>query len=83
MDLIGEIFIEFFFRRLIAGFFGYYTLYLFYKVVRNKKGIKWLEERKRDGEEFGKGVLIGIVGVVSFSALFILIGILYDLIVNN
>lgn len=75
MDLFGEIFIELFFRRLIVGIFGHYTLLAFYKITRNEKGEEWLKGMaEHEGEEFGKGCLISVVGLVSFSAFFIIIG---------
>jgi hypothetical protein len=74
MDLIGEFFIELIFRRIIVGVFGYYTLFAFYKLTNNKKGLKWLDEAsEHEGEEFGKGCMISVVGLMSFSALIILI----------
>jgi hypothetical protein len=74
MDSIGEFFMELIFRRIIVNVFGYYTLFAFYKLTKNKKGLKWLDEAsEHDGEEFGKGCMINIVGLISFSALIVLI----------
>ncbi|GJM33748.1 MAG: hypothetical protein DHS20C18_27490 [Saprospiraceae bacterium] len=84
MDLITEFFVEIFFRRLIVGFFGYYTLFFIYKLFRHKRGLEWLEAiNNSEGEEFGKGCLVAIIGLISFSSLFILIGVLYGLIFNQ
>lgn len=70
MELFGELFIELIFRRIIVGVFGYYTLLAFYKLLNNQRKIAWLKEMtSNEGEEFGKGCLISIVGLVSFSAL--------------
>jgi hypothetical protein len=74
MELIGEFFIELIFRRIIVGVFGYYTLFAFYKMTNNKEGLKWLDgPSKHEGDEFGKGCMIRIVGLISFSALITLI----------
>lgn len=74
MDLISEFFIELVFRRVIVGILGYYTLYTLYKLTNNKKGMKWLiEASEHEGEEFGKGCMIGVVGLVSLSTLTLLI----------
>ncbi len=82
MDLIGEFFIEILFRRIIAGFFGYYTLLAIYRVLGDQKRIEWLQEVTNDeGNEFGKGCFVGIVGVISFSLLLIGLGLLYDAII--
>jgi len=64
-----EIIIEFIIQRLIVGFFGYYTLLLFFKIFNNNKGVKWLDESlDNEGEEFGRGCMIGIVGLLSFTS---------------
>lgn len=78
MGLIAEFFIELVFRRIIVGVFGYYTLFAFYELTNNKKGLKWLDEAsEHEGEEFGKGCLISLVGFISFSALITLIVFLF------
>jgi len=83
MDLIGEFFIELIFRRIIVGVFGFYTLLAFYKLTNNQKGSDWLNEATaHKGEEFGKGCLISIVGLISFTSLFMLIGYVVMLITN-
>lgn len=83
MDLIGEFFIEFMFRRIIVGFFGYYALRAFYRLTSNENRLKWLDkESKHEGEEFGKGCLISIVGLISFTLFFILTGYIIMLIKN-
>lgn len=83
MDIIGEFFIELIFRRIIVGVFGYYTLLVFYKLTKNRKGADWLNEAAaHEGEEFGKGCLISIVGLISFTLLFILIGYVFMIIKN-
>jgi hypothetical protein len=75
MDLIGEFFIELIFRRIIVGVFGFYTLLAFCKLTNNQKGVEWLNgAAAHEGEEFGKGCLISIVGLISFTSLFMLIG---------
>lgn len=74
MDILGELFVEIIFRRIIAGIFGYYTLFILYKVFNNKDGLEWLSKSsKHEGDEFGKGCLINIVGLLSFSVITILI----------
>ena len=74
MELIGEFFIELIFRRIIVGVFGYYTLSVFYKLTNNEEKLKWLNEMtSNEGEEFGKGCIISIVGLISFSAIISLI----------
>lgn len=84
MDLIGEFFIELILRRIIVGVFGYYTLLAIYKLTNNQKGIDWLKEAAaHEGEEFGKGCLISIVGLISFTSMFILIGYVILLIKKN
>lgn len=84
MDLIGEFFIELIFRRIIVGFFGYYSLLAFYKLTNSPTGLKWLDEAsEHEGEEFGKGCLISIVGLISFASLFILVGYAVMLIRNH
>ncbi|HFC00929.1 MAG TPA: hypothetical protein ENJ53_09015 [Phaeodactylibacter sp.] len=78
MEIIEEFFIELIFRRIIVGVFGYYTLLAFYKVTNNREGLKWLEEpAAHEGEEFGKGCLISMVGLISFSGVIILIAYLF------
>lgn len=75
MGIIGEFLIELIFTRIIVRFFGYYTLIAFYKLTNNKDELKWLNEAsKHEGEAFGKGCLISIVGLISLTSLFILIG---------
>jgi len=75
MSLIGEFFVELIFPRIIVSIFGYYTLLAFYKLTSNQKGTEWLNKAaSHEGEEFGKGCLISIAGLISFSSLFILIG---------
>lgn len=70
MEFIGEIFIELIFRKIIIGIFGYYTLSFFYKITKNKAALEWLDSTSTlEGEEFGKGCLITIVGLISFSGL--------------
>ena len=68
MNLIVEFFVEIIFRRLIVEFLG------FYKLIRNSKGLARLNEPSaQEGEEFGKGCIISIVGMKSFAALLTLI----------
>jgi hypothetical protein len=79
MEVFIEFLFELIFRRIIVGFFGYYTLLLVYKILGLKEEITKLQFRtKSRGEEFGKGCLIGIVGLISFTLTFILIGKIYD-----
>ena len=74
MELLGELFIELLFRRIIIGVFGYYSLLMFYKVTENDRRLEWLNNMVScRGEEFGKGVLISIVGLIVFSTLFFFI----------
>jgi len=78
MELIGEFFIELIFRRLIVGVFGYYTLLAFYKLTNNRQKLQWLNQMaSHEGEEFGKGCMISVVGLISFSALITLIVFLF------
>ena len=78
MEIFGEIIIELFIRRLIIGFFGYYTLLLVFKLINNQKKIAWLKEiSEEEGEEFGKGCIITLTGFISFSLLVVLIVIIF------
>jgi hypothetical protein len=78
MEAIGEFFVEIIFRRLIVGFFGYYTLYLLFNLFRHEKGLHWIQNpADNDGDEFGKGCIIGLVGLIAFAAIFMLIGYLF------
>lgn len=79
MEFIFEFFLEIIFRRIIVGFFGYYTLYACYKIINDKKSQNWLEEAaQNEGEEFGKGCLISVVGLVSFTTFFVALGYTID-----
>lgn len=74
MEIIGEFVIELIFRRIIVGVFGYYTLFTFYKLTNNQERIIWLNEMtSHEGAEFGKGCMISIVGLISFSSIIALI----------
>jgi hypothetical protein len=74
MNLIGEFLVEIIFRRIIVEFFGYYTIFGFYKITKNQKGVTWLTKAAaHEGEEFGKGCIISIVGLLSFSVLITII----------
>ena len=76
-----EIIIEFIIQRLIVGFFGYYTLLLFFKIFNNNKGVKWLDESlDNEGEEFGRGCMIGIIGLISFFVVIMAVAYFYDII---
>jgi hypothetical protein len=79
MEMLSDFFLEIIFRRMIVGIFGYYTLLFIYTLLGHKKGKEWLRKSsKDDGDEFGKGWLLGLVGIVSFSLIFVLIGLIYD-----
>jgi len=70
MEAIGEFFVEIIFRRLIVAFLGYYTLYLFFKLFKNEKGLKWIQSPAgNDGDEFGKGCILAIVGILTLALL--------------
>ena len=70
MEVIGEFFVEIIFRRLIVGFLGYYTLYFFFKLFKNERGLKWIQDpADNDGDEFGKGCVLALVGVLSLALL--------------
>ena len=74
MDLIGEFFIEIIFRRILVGFIGYYTLFFAFKLLNHKKGLTWLYQASaHEGEEFGKGCIISVVGLISFALIVSLI----------
>jgi hypothetical protein len=78
MELISEIFIELLFRRIIVRFFGYYTLFFFYKLTNQENALKWLNEASRDeSEEFGKGCLISVIGLISFSLLIFILAYIF------
>lgn len=66
-----EFFIEIIFARIIVRFFGYYTLWIFFKFTRNYKSIELLD--KSISENVGTNLLVGIVGLTSFSAFFFLL----------
>jgi hypothetical protein len=78
MDTIVEIFTELIFQRIIVGIFGHYTLFIFYKLSGNEQGLAWLEAKELDiGDEYGRGCLIRLVGLISsclFLLLFFLLG---------
>ena len=79
MELIVEFFVEIVLRRIIIGIFGYYTLLGIYTLLGNKKGLEYLKvPPNHEGEEFEKGCIISIVGLISFSLLFILVGLVVD-----
>ena len=72
MEILGELLFELILRRIIVGIFGFYSLMLFFKISGNTKKIEWLNETVAcRGEEFGKGILISVVGLIVFSTLFI------------
>lgn len=74
-----EVLIEIIFGRIIVGIFGYYTLFVIFKVVRYKDGLSWLdEESKHEGDSFGKGCFVSIVGLISFFLIFLGIGYVVD-----
>ena len=76
-----DIFIEIIVQRIIVRFFGYYTLLLFFKIFRNEKGLQWLNDSlENEGEEFGRGCMIGIVGLISFFIVIMTIAYFYDMI---
>ena len=65
--MIFDFFAEILFRRMLVGFFGYYTLYLIFKIFKNKERLKWLQNPCGDeGDEFGKSCFMGLVGMISF-----------------
>jgi len=81
MELITEFFLEIIVGRLIIGFFGYYTLYIIYKLFGNRQGIEWLQETVKSEEtEIEKGCLVGITGFISFGIFLYLIIIIADFI---
>jgi hypothetical protein len=81
MDVIAEIFTGLIFQRIIVGIFGYYTLYTFYKLLGDEKGILWLESKELGtGNDFGRGCLIRLAGLVSFCLFCLIILIIAGLI---
>lgn len=73
-DILGGIFTDLIFRRIIVGIFGYYTLWAFYKITRNEEALKLLDAPATDGvKEFDRGCLINIVGLIAFCAFITLI----------
>ncbi len=83
MEIIGEIFVEIIFRRIIVRFFGYYTLLCIYSLFGFKKNLKLLKGERRAahcGEEFSNELIVRIVGIISFCLFFLLIAVLYGFI---
>ena len=78
MSIFSEIFIELFIRKIIAGFFGYYTLYGIYFILRSKKGIDWLKKELKDEEAFARSIIVTIVGILSFCLCFYLASLIHD-----
>ena len=39
-----ELFFEILIKRFIVRTFGYYTLLIYFKAFKNKKGVKWLKK---------------------------------------
>ena len=73
---------ELLFRKIVIHFFGFYTILFFYKLTGNEKGVVWLKTSfNNEGEEFSKGCLISIIGLISLGLSFTLIAYLLDLIV--
>lgn len=74
MEAIGEMFIELVYRKIIVGIFGYYTLLAFYKITKNEEALNQLNApAAHAGEEFSRGCLINIVGIITFCAFITLI----------
>lgn len=65
------------FKWLGIQYFGYHTLFAFYFLTNNKKKIKQLKSNK-EFHDFDDGCLIGVLGLVSFSAFLIGLGFLLD-----
>lgn len=83
MKIIGEFFVEIFWERIVVNFFGYYTLFIIFKIFGNNKGVKWLNEISDDeSEELSKGCIINIAGMVLFFLFVCLIAYFYCLIDN-
>lgn len=79
-DILGELII----KRLIVRFFGYSTLLIFYKVLRNEEKVKWLNDiRNNEGEEMGKNIQIIIAGIISFTLTFMCIGFIVNYFIYN
>jgi hypothetical protein len=78
MGVLLEILVGLFLERLIIGLFGYYTLWAFFKVTRNPKGIKWLDEVSKDpSADMAKGCFVTFVGLVSAGVVFFLFAYLF------
>lgn len=83
MKIIGEFFVEIFWERIVVNFFGYYTLFIIFKIFGNNTGVKWLNEISDDeSEELSKGCIINIAGMVLFFLFVCLIAYFYCLIDN-
>jgi len=73
-----DIIVELLWRRVIVNFFGFYTLYIIFKIGRNKKGSEWLIKNSTDeSQELAKGCLINIAGLASFLLFICAIAYLY------
>lgn len=79
MDILSEFVFEIIIRRIIVGFFGYYTLLFFFSLFGRKDKLEWLKSTSNAPElDFGKGFMIGIVGLITITIIFILIGVVWD-----
>ncbi len=83
MEIFTEFVVEIFFRRLLVGLFGYYTLLYGNKLIGNKKGVEWLTSKSvNEGDDFGKGCFVGLVGLISLTISFVLLAYIYNLIIT-
>lgn len=74
MEVLWEIIFEFLIQRIIVRFFGYYTLYCFYRLTSNEKGLDWLVRAKNGNDVFGDGCLVSVVGIFSCTVIFFGLG---------
>jgi hypothetical protein len=63
---------------MIVGIFSYYTLLFIYTLLGHKKGLECLQtDGEHEGDEFGKGCVISMVGLGSFTLFICLIAYIF------
>lgn len=66
---------------IISKFIGKHVLLIYYSLTNNEKAIQWIKNPPKQYEEyFGGGIVINVVGLITFCILFIGIFKLIDLI---
>jgi len=79
MKILSDFLMQILFETIIVNFFGYYALFIIFKISFNKQGLEWLKEFSDDeSKEFSKGCLINLVDIISFFLTFVVIAYLYS-----